>query len=132
MAAAASVDSRQPVGETDGDDDSALEENEDNEIIDPCLTDEGTDENISQGIPLETIVNMHRPVSYIENMEEIQSKDFIFMISPFKYDPLHPERKPTANCIQNRRSNLSDVDHVLMPYSKFNVTVNDYLSFEHY
>ncbi|CAF4663314.1 unnamed protein product, partial [Rotaria socialis] len=120
MAATLSVDAQQP----DGDDDSASEENEDKEIIDPCLTDEGTDENISQGIPLETIVNMHRPVSYIKNMEDIQNKDFIFMISPFKYDPLHPERRPTANYIQNRRGNRSDVDHVLMPYSKFNVTKN--------
>ncbi|CAF1058003.1 unnamed protein product [Rotaria sordida] len=121
--AESSSDLQQHVEEVDNAE-SNSEENLDIEIVDPCLNDEGALEIVTKGTPLETILNIHPQPPCVKDMEQIQHNNFIFMISPFKYDPLNPEREPITSRISNRSINGSDANLVFMPCSPHNVTDN--------
>ncbi|CAF0733884.1 unnamed protein product [Adineta steineri] len=74
------------------------------------------------GVSFDDIINICPDPPHVMDMEQIQDENSIFMISPFKFDPTHPEREPTSIYCQNNYSHRGDMNHVHMPCSPHNTT----------
>ncbi|CAF0958393.1 unnamed protein product [Adineta steineri] len=75
-----------------------------------------------QGVSFDDIINICPDPPHVTDMEQIQDENSIFMISPFKFDPTHPEREPTSVYCQNNYGHRGDMNHVHMPCSPHNTT----------
>ncbi|CAF0994300.1 unnamed protein product [Adineta steineri] len=88
-------------------------------------SEENPDVNIDDpnGVSFDDIINICPDPPHVTDMEQIQDENSIFMISPFKFDPTHPEREPTSVYCQNNYGHRGDMNHVHMPCSPHNTTV---------
>jgi poly(ADP-ribose) glycohydrolase len=97
----------------------------DHDVRDAFLKRVEPGEAISKGTSLDTIINICRQPPPMKEMETIESRNCTFMISPFKYDPSLPDRKPKSINKRVGYSDRWDTDHVRMPCSPQNVTSNN-------
>ncbi|UJR36602.1 hypothetical protein I4U23_029322 [Adineta vaga] len=92
------------------------------EIEDPYFGIEGTTEIITRGISLNTIVRDNLQPPCIKNMDQVRNTNSTFLIKPFKFDPLYPDREPIPIDTHYRCDRRGDTDHVHMPCSEYNMT----------
>ncbi|CAF0977943.1 unnamed protein product [Adineta ricciae] len=97
-------------------------ENIDKEIVDPSFGAEGTDEVVTRGVALNTIVQDNLRPAAMRDMEQVRSHNCAFMIEPFKFDPTYPEGAPVPLRNNFQCGKRGETDHVHMPFSRYNLT----------
>ncbi|CAF3397652.1 unnamed protein product [Rotaria sp. Silwood1] len=82
------------------------------------------DEIIQKGISFDTITNKWLKPPIVKSMKDIDDKNFIFTIKPWRYDPSRPDQEPRPSNDESVDNDLWDDDHVRVPWSRFYISVS--------
>ncbi|CAF1313327.1 unnamed protein product [Rotaria sordida] len=81
-----------------------------------------TTDKMFYGMPLTDIPNLFQTPPIQSDMHDIHDVGHTFMIKPFKYDSLNPDREPEPIHGMNNYHDIWDDNHVRLPCSLFNLT----------